>query len=205
MKQYSRCPRDVGNRDLQPRSRSRRPREESMGRRRQGGARRASDKQSGTKHTPLASFLTPHTSYPRYLLIFPFPLPLPSTTCILTHFLSNPTAHLTRITPPQIKRLLASKKARGSATQCFEALPLDDRPTELVNSILTKYKSLILYMRDELQNNTPNNSNNKSEGDGHHLRRVFGKASKGAKWVIKEEWVQGRIDEIKELEKMIQE
>ncbi|KAI0156370.1 hypothetical protein GGR57DRAFT_501433 [Xylariaceae sp. FL1272] len=51
-------------------------------------------------------------------------------------------------------------------------------------------------MRDELPNNRTDND--KSEGSGRPLRYVFGKAVKGVKWVIKEEWVMGRIDEIKD-------
>ncbi|KAI1348001.1 hypothetical protein F5Y01DRAFT_293570 [Xylaria sp. FL0043] len=96
-----------------------------------------------------------------------------------------------------IERLLASKKGLERANECFETLPVDDRPQDLVNSITIQYKSLLTYMRNELQ------SDNKSEG--HHLRYVFGRTCTGAKWVLKEEWVQGRIDEIKELEKVIQD
>ncbi|KAI1363099.1 hypothetical protein F5Y08DRAFT_329581 [Xylaria arbuscula] len=118
---------------------------------------------------------------------------------------ADKAAHAEQAINNLVERLLASKKALERATSCFESLPTDDRPTDLVNSILAKYNSLLLYMREELQNSGSNTNKNKSEGDGHHLRRVFGKVSKGAKWVIKEEWVQGRIDEIKELEKVIQD
>ncbi|KAI1733586.1 hypothetical protein F4680DRAFT_472072 [Xylaria scruposa] len=96
-----------------------------------------------------------------------------------------------------IERLLASKKALESANECFELLPADDQPQDLVNSIFVKYTSLLKYMRNELQSDKPE--------EGHHLRYVFSRAYKGAKWVLKEEWVQGRIDEIKELEKVIQD
>ncbi|KAI1302469.1 hypothetical protein F5Y03DRAFT_361608 [Xylaria venustula] len=96
-----------------------------------------------------------------------------------------------------IERLLASKQALDRATKCFESLPVDDQPQDLVNSIIAKYKSLLIYMRNELQ---PNN-----KVEGHHLRYVLDRAYKGAKWVLKEEWVQGRIDEIKGLEKVIQD
>ncbi|KAI0401057.1 hypothetical protein F4802DRAFT_446650 [Xylaria palmicola] len=116
---------------------------------------------------------------------------------------ADKAAHAEQTLNSLVERLQASKKALESATSCFESLPVDDRPTDLVNSVLAKYSSLLLYMRDELQNT--NNNNNKSEGGGQHLRRVFSKVSKGAKWVIKEEWVQGRIDEIRELEKVIQD
>ncbi|KAI0454539.1 hypothetical protein F5B21DRAFT_524568 [Xylaria acuta] len=109
---------------------------------------------------------------------------------------TDKAAHAEHTVNSLIERLQASKKALERANECFESLPVDDQPQDLVNSITVKYKSLLTYMRNELQS---------GKSEGHHLRYVLGRAYKGAKWVIREEWVQGRIDEIKELEKVIQD
>lgn len=92
--------------------------------------------------------------------------------------------------------MLESEKALERANESFKSLPADDRPLDLVNSIFTKYASLLKYLCDELQ---------VDKSEGRNVRHVFSRAYKGAKWILKEEWVQGRVDEIKELEKVIQE
>lgn len=91
---------------------------------------------------------------------------------------------------------MESEKALERANDCFKSLPVEDRPEDLVNSIFFKYASLLKYLCDELY---------ADKREGHNVRYVFSRAYKGAKWVLKEEWVQGRVDEIKELEKVIQE
>ncbi|KAI0425234.1 hypothetical protein F5Y09DRAFT_335151 [Xylaria sp. FL1042] len=70
--------------------------------------------------------------------------------------------------------------------QTIERLLSSKKSLERANECFESlpYKSLLTYIRNELQ------SDNNPEG--HHLRYVF-------------EWVQGRIDEIKELEKVIQD
>ncbi|KAI0965684.1 hypothetical protein F4678DRAFT_467363 [Xylaria arbuscula] len=110
---------------------------------------------------------------------------------------ADKATHAKQAVDSLIERLLASKQALERATKCFESLPVDDQPRDLVNSIIGKYKSLLIYMRNELQ---PNN-----KVEGHHVRYVLNRAYKGAKWILKEEWVQERIDEIKGLEKVIQD
>ncbi|KAI1419719.1 hypothetical protein F5Y12DRAFT_788813 [Xylaria sp. FL1777] len=109
---------------------------------------------------------------------------------------ADKAAHAEHTVNSLIERLLASKKALERADEYFESLPVDNQPQDLVNSITIKYKALLIYMRNQLQSD---------KSEGHHLRYVFSRAYKGAKWVLKEEWVQGRIDEIKELEKVIQD
>ncbi|KAI0440049.1 hypothetical protein F4803DRAFT_528852 [Xylaria telfairii] len=109
---------------------------------------------------------------------------------------ADKAAHAQRTVNNLIERLQASKKALERAIKFFESLPVDDQPQDLVDSIFAKYAALLTYMRNELQSN---------KSEGHHLRYVLSRAYKGAKWVLKEEWVQGRIDEIKELEKVIQD
>lgn len=91
---------------------------------------------------------------------------------------------------------MESEKALERANQSFKSLPVDDRPLDLVNSIFAKYASLLKYLCDELQ---------ADKSEARNVRHIFSRAYKGATWILKEEWVQGRVDEIKEMEKVVQE